>query len=262
MIRLAVFFRDVDRFRVMIEKCADAEFLQNICLKYHYAQEEIPILQKAAERMRSSMLEEAAFEYHILPEKGVCLPDSESKKKMGQELQEKAEQEKAQEKIAEAVITLGSGVDILQEEYTKQGLLSESYMVEVLGSEVLLQSYGAYNQWVADHTDFHVARYFFLGSEEAGDTFCSLHKLPEILGHMGLTVTCNESYCMLPRKSVAFYALLTKDSEVQCQGICVGCGSRDCPNRISRAVLRRLPADMTDRPLTYGYARILGKEFL
>ena len=56
------------------------------------------------------------------------------------------------------------------------------------------------------------------------------------------------------------YAELTKDPFTKCAGICLGCGRRDCPNRMEEKENFPLRfADMTDRPLSYGYARIFSK---
>lgn len=67
---------------------------------------------------------------------------------------------------SEAVITLGKGLDELQEEYSSKGLLSECYMVEALSSELLLLSYSAYNRELEKESGLHVARLHFLWSEE------------------------------------------------------------------------------------------------
>ena len=58
-------------------------------------------------------------------------------------------------------ITLGKGIDALQEKYLQNGFLTESYMIEVLSSELLLESYRAYTEWVVVHRDLHVARLQF-----------------------------------------------------------------------------------------------------
>lgn len=219
-------------FRNIIEQCAEKNFLKGVCRKYHYGREDMELLAKVAGKIRPLMLKQAVWEHRIF-------------------------QSISHEDFSEAVMTLGSDIDMLQEEYLKQGLLSEAYMIEALGSEVLLAGYQAYNRWVADNTALHVARYHFIGSEEKYPPEC----LPELLERLGVPVTCNAAFCMLPKKSVAFIAELTEDKEVQCAGICVGCSSKDCPNRMaSTGGMRAM--DMTDMPMPYGYARIFGKEYL
>ena len=41
-------------------------------------------------------------------------------------------------------ITLGKGIDALQEKYLQNGFLTESYMIEVLSSELLLEAISLY----------------------------------------------------------------------------------------------------------------------
>lgn len=50
----------------------------------------------------------------------------------------------------DVVMSLGSSLDSLQESYHEKEQLSESYMLEVLASELLLMGYGAYNRYVKD----------------------------------------------------------------------------------------------------------------
>lgn len=221
-------------FRHIIKQCADRDFLKGVCRKYHYHGEDIELLTKVAEKMKPLMLRQAVWEHRLF---------------------QKAPYEDYEE-LAEAVMTLGSEIDLLQEDYLRKGLLSEAYMMEALGSELLLCGYQAYNQWVADNTTWHVARYHFIGSEEE----YPIEYLPELLERLGVPVTCNEAFCMLPKKSVAFIAELTQDGQVRCPGICVGCNSKGCPNRMTSAGGRHA-LDMTDRPMPYGYARIFGKEY-
>lgn len=177
-------------------------FLEEVRKKYHYDAEAYESLCSVAEAMLSPIREEACWEHRLY------------------------RAEKGWE--SEVGITLGKGVDILQEQYLSGQLLSESYMVESLASELLLLGYAAYNRYVAEETPYHVARYHFLGSEEG----YPIEGLGALLNRLRLPIVCNEAYCMMPKKSVAFVAELTKEAGVHCRGICVGCHSRNCPNRI------------------------------
>lgn len=226
-------------FEELLENFTGEDFLRKVCGKYHYQNTDNQSLFETAERMLPLIREQACWNYRlfVLPE-GRELPAG---------------------KYAEAAITLGEGLDRLQEEYAGKGLLSECYMVEALASELLLQAYASYNKRMASETPFHVARYHFLGSEEAYPA----NLLPELLRRLEMPVSCNEAFCMIPKKSVAFVAELTEDETVKCPGICVGCkgpAGRSCPNRVEEGLqLSRLIADMTDVPLSYGYSRIFGR---
>lgn len=153
------------------------------------------------------------------------------------------------EKVA---MCLGKGVDLLQESYCNDGLLLESYIVEVLAGEILMCGYNAYNKYIAAHTARHVARYHFPGNE---DSF-PLEILPELLEDLTSKIICNSAFCMQPKKSVVFVSELTQDETVHCEGICAGCTNQSCPNRIKETDpgRKRTP----DVPLTYGYSRIFG----
>lgn len=154
---------------------------------------------------------------------------------------------------AAVCITLGSGMDDLQENYLAEGCLSEGYMAEALASELLLRAYPRWNREVKRLYGEKVRRYHFLGSEPE----LPLSGLPELLAALDVPVTCNAAYCMIPKKSVAFYAELVtaQDGEqIVCEGICMGCGNRACPNRMERPD-RQMHADHV---FTYGYQRIFG----
>ena len=226
--------------------CRDDAFLHSVMKKYHYAKHDYSTMKSVAEQMLPSLEAEAGWQDSDLQE---TFPAGE-------------------QSFLAVGITLGNGIDELQEKYLREGLLTESYMIEVLSSELLLKSYQSYTEWIARHRDFHVARFYFLGSEvsESDDAYAvlqqklQLEQLPELLEKLDMSVTCNEAYCMLPKKSVVFYAQLTKDSSVKCAGICLGCGRRDCPNKMEEKENFPLHfADMTDRPLSYGYQRIFSK---
>ena len=246
-------------FSRVAEKCGKADFLEAVREKAHYSEEDRELFWDVSERILARMESEAMVSAKDLRD------------------------EQGEVYAQEVVMTLGVGVDDLQEDFLKKGQITEAYMVEVLGSEILLQAYAIYNAWVKAQGEYAVKRYHFLGTDayfvrEENEKDSSMHKniagtgntmrtvdgislqletLPEILKRSGLTVTCTEGYCMVPKKSVAFYAELTSDKSQVCEGICMGCGRADCPNRMSAGTNQR-GNRMLDRPLTYGYARILG----
>lgn len=216
-----MFFREIPGFNRIIEECDEEHFLKEVCGKYHYLPEDEPGIKRIAENMKGPMREEAFWQHCI------------SRRKDGLS--------------AGVVMTLGRGVDALQEGCDKAGNLSGSYMIETLSGEILMRAYSAYNSWVAENTPYHVAGYCFPGS----DRDHPVELLAELLKELDAPVSCNEGYCMVPKKSVAFYALLTEEKGVKCRGICEGCERKDCPGRRKEA-----------RPLPYGYARILGKDYV
>ncbi len=199
---MAAFFPEI------LDGFLSPSFLAGTRRKFHYGEEQETELREVAGEMLPRMREEAFWESR-----------------------EHAFQTKADTvRYEDVVMSLGSGLDRLQERYHKEGLLLKSYMLEALAGELLMQGYGAYNDVVRRKTGWHVAEYHFPGN---GEDF-PLEMLPRLLGRLTRQIRCNAAYCMIPQKSVAFIAELTKEEHVQCQGICAGCGNGNCPGRVMR----------------------------
>ncbi len=220
-------------FPELLDEFISTDFLKKVRAKYHFGEEQASLLQSAAEELLPQIRQEAFW--------------------IRQASFNNEWQSKDSDTIYENVaMSLGNGVDLLQESYCEKGLLLESYMVEVLASELLMRAYDAYNRYVIEHTPYHVARYHFPGSEKT----LPLEMLPQLLNGITQKITCNSAFCMQPKKSVLFISELTQDETISCKGICVGCTNTACPNRVEDDNLIR--KRMTDVPLTYGYSRIFG----
>lgn len=223
-------------FEELLAGFLEEDFLKSVQKKFHYGEDQFQALAAVAGEMLPPIQEEAFWEKEI--------HNSHTGQKSSRLTYE------------DVVISLGKGVDELQDGYSDQGMLLESYMVETLASELLMRSYSAYNRWTQADGVWHVARYHFLGSEED----FPLKMLPDLLKNLTDLVSCNRYFYMEPKKSVVFVAELTQDPVVQCEGICVGCKRADCPNKMEEdshsGYLDRFASDM---PLTYGYSRILGR---
>lgn len=234
-------------FENLVECMTEDLFLQEFSRKYHYEESQMTLLKEVSFAMQQNICDDnrtgkAGWENQTIQETHRC----------------------------PVCITLGPGVDALQETYLTTGRLTEAYMVETLGSELLLKSYPQWNEQIAAQGRYRVKRYYFLGSEE----LYPIQALPALLEDLQVPVTCTSAYCMLPKKSVAFYAELAEvkeatgaqDSKAQateavehfCEGICAGCNSINCPNRMEKRHGSAWDTDMTDRPFTYGYQRIFG----
>lgn len=152
-------------------------------------------------------------------------------------------------------ITLGVGIDELQEQCLQQEYIMEGYMLETLASEMLLHSYARWNQNIRNEINRDVKRYHFLGSEPE----YPIEMMPKILAELEAPVRCNTAYCMIPKKSVLFFAELAKPGEKAiCEGICVNCKNVKCPNRMEEAKENEAAGRMPDRPSSYGISVIFG----
>ena len=229
---MAAFFPEV------LEAFLTPDFLEGVRRKFHYGDTKTAAFQAVAQEMLPLMREQAFWDSSAFSLES-CQPE-----------------ESADAVYERVIMSLGGGLDALQEHYSEEGKLSESYMLEVLASELLLKGYGAYNRYVRENRDRYVARYHFLGSEEA----FPLELLPELLEGMAGRIVCNSAFCLIPKKSVVFVSELTQDTKVQCESICVGCHNLQCPNRTEDDSPKgRMLAKMADIPLSYGYSRILGR---
>ncbi len=228
----------MDFFPDLLERFSGNAFLESVCKKYHFGISQEMELQAVAGEMLPLMRREAFWESR---EAGSFYGKQEEITGAGYE---------------DVIMSLGSSLDSLQESYHERGLLSESYMLEALASELLLMGYGAYNSYVNERRDRHVARYHFPGGEEG----FPLEMMPELLKGFQHGLTCNAAFCIIPKKSVVFVAELTKDMQIQCESVCTGCQNIHCPNRIKAdPVKERMMARMADLPLDYGYSRIFGR---
>ncbi len=270
-------------FENLLECMTEDLFLQEFSRKYHYDEGQMALLKEVSFAMQQRIRDDnrtgkAGWE------------DKVTRETFREKLRETIDGPQT-ELLCPACITLGPGVDELQETYLATERLTEGYMVETLGSELLLKSYPQWNEQIAAQGSYRVKRYYFLGSEEQ----YPIRELPTLLEGLRVPVSCTSAYCMLPKKSVAFYARLIRRKEIPaqadevqgneaqtneaqvnegyadklqataaerdehfCEGICAGCNSTNCPNRMEKRHGSAWEADMTDRPFTYGYQRIFG----
>lgn len=176
-------------------------FLTEVCRKYHYKKQDIEQLRGVSQDMVSCLKRKESCVF-LLPEDveeiktDICIP---------------------------VVMTLGEAVDVLQERYRNTNRLLESYMVEHIGSELLMQGYRQFEHFMAEQTPWQVKAYHFPGAEES----YPLKMMPEMLAETGCAnVSCTKGFCLQPKKSVVFFAELSKEC---CAGveICAGCSRRN-----------------------------------
>ena len=175
---MSIFFPDI------LDDFLKLPFLQRVKKKYHFEEHQMDELKAVAGEMLPLIRREAFWEregWHASPTQREAFWErkgwhaSPTRKNA---LQDGPENASVLDKRWEAVvISLGWGVDDLQESYSRKGMLSQCYMLEALAGELLMDSYGAYNRYVQEHTKWHVARYHFPGSEED----FPLEMLPDIL---------------------------------------------------------------------------------
>lgn len=185
--------------------CLTSAFLEDVRERYHYEEKDMEQLRCVASDMVS------------------CLKGQERTYLVPLE-QKREEKSDAGKKTAAVIMTLGANIDMLQERYQRTNRMLESYMVESIGGELLMQGYRQLEEWIKDRMGYHVAAYHFPGSEAE----YPLELMPELLAEAEQDkVTCNAGFCLKPKKSVVFLVELTAEGTGNCAGICDTCSRRD-----------------------------------
>lgn len=237
------------KIRMAVEQSNKDAFIEHVMRKYHFSAEEKSIMMQVYEKVRAHMAPYAAYRVNTRM-RGIPLIDAEQS--------------------VLVAMTLGEGVDHLQEYYEKEHALLESYMVECVANELLLQMYSDFNLGYPKFHRRYVKRYVFVGDDIPLASMQGL--LQEIYGRLPAEigqendVTANEYGVLLPSKSVVFFALLSEDPRQKCQGICLNCGNQECENRMQeqrQIHQRREPEEQQrtvepEQQLNYGYQRIFG----
>lgn len=138
------------------------------------------------------------------------------------------------------LVTLGAGVDELQDICTEEGKLGESYMVECIAMELLGNAYEQSAEKIYSRYGLWIGRFDFLGSTAPIE---EMETLFHILAPQ--EISYNLAYMLTPKKTVAFYTTLTKKRQASYCNQCDACRNTRCAHRRGR--------------LTYGYQQIFGK---
>lgn len=188
--------------------CLTSDFLEGVRERYHYEKKDMEQLGRVASDMVSCL--KGQERTYFVPIDGT----GQEKKGAGNT------------RAAAVIMTLGANIDLLQERYQRTNRMLESYMVESIGGELLMQGYGQLEEWIESRTGYHVAAYHFPGSEAE----YPLEIIPELLSQAGQDrVTCNAGFCLKPKKSVVFLVELAAERTETCAGICGTCSRRgDC----------------------------------
>ena len=122
--------------------------------RYHFPEDEREQLKQLCTRLKDTCSDQISCRFAACPEK--------------------------EDRLA-ASMTLGKGVDELQEKLQKQDMLLESYMVETLAGEALMEAYSRFHAEIHRRTGWFVKQMSFLGSSsepiEQLPTYRFLHHL-------------------------------------------------------------------------------------
>lgn len=158
------------------------------------------------------------------------------------------------------IVTLGSGVDELQNRYVQKERLTEGYMVECISMELLRVAYERAAECIHAHTGKWISGFDFVGDA------IPLSYMEEIFRQLApREVSFNQAYMLSPKKTVVFLSDLCGERKDSYCHICADCSYISCPDRVTedgQSVEKpgRIPRQTEpNRKLTYGYQRIFGK---
>jgi len=127
------------------------------------------------------------------------------------------------EEYAVVFVTLGDGVDALQNVYLERQCLSEAYIIECVSLAVLEKAYGEFVKQLQKKTGKWAEKIDFLG-----DTY-PIEMLPDLYQGFGaMDITYNESLVLLPAKSVAFLLPMSVERHEGACNICIHCRNKKC----------------------------------
>lgn len=165
-----------------------------------------------------------------------------------------------------AIVSLGDKVDALQNEYIDKERLTEAYMMECIGMELLKTAYELTAQKVWEKYGLWMSGFVFLGEkyplELTEDVFRLL--VPE-------NITYNQAYMLTPKKTVVFMTTLHKERKAGYCRVCDTCSNLQCPNRQSEGKIKEQEKEEISAGwssgieqnrvtnLNYGYQKIFGK---
>lgn len=238
------------RIRMSLEQKNFDDFIDTVISKYHFDEDNKKELIKVYEQMQICMSPYAIYKINQRVTGVSAIDDSQT---------------------ALVAMTLGDGIDKLQDRFERSGKLDNAYMLECLSNELLLNMYKEFNN---SYKRFHrrfVAKYHFIGND------IELERIPSLLEDLygkkedadkavfDDSILANEFGVLKPTKSVIFYALLSENPETVCEGICVGCGNPNCENRMreqlnntNKKVEKEKKVVETVATYNYGYQRIFG----
>ncbi len=209
-------------FKHVLDEFLSSAFLEEVSAKFHFGKAHQMELRSVAEEMLPLMYQEAFWErgaYKKLYKKPLTVSDSRGGRKERFRIKEVDGCSGTEWECV--VMSLGKGIDRLQESYSEKELIMQSYMTQALSGEVLMRGYKACARYLKKETGRYVAAYHFPGSEEGFPQ----EMLPDLLKTYAPGISCNSAFCMFPTKSVVFIAELTQDESKRCKSICAGCTS-------------------------------------
>ncbi len=138
-------------------------------------------------------------------------------------------EESPREEIA-VIVTLGAGVDELQNRCQQRERLTETYMAECVGMELLRAAYEQTAERIHESTGKWLSDFAFVGEKVP---FTRMEEIFRLLAPDG--VSYNQAYMLTPKKTAVFLTELCGERKDNYCQICAGCTNLSCRNREGKA---------------------------
>lgn len=167
-------------------------------------------------------------------------------------------------------LTIGKGPDELQDFYESRECISESYIIDCIGLEVMMKAYEKFIKKIQETSGKWAQKIDFFG-----DTY-PITQMRDCMERMEeMDISMNEKFVLSPSKSVAFYLPVNADEKPKkdpCH-ICENCANTQCMFRteakgISKNETKKsgvIPKNIKEADTAkasqvkpYGYTRIFG----
>ena len=241
----------VDKMKERLSLHLQDKQYRDMLSKYHFAESDLGQLRQVG-----ALVEEAAEPVMYYGMFG-----------QGKEVGEEQYDTLGKECLA-VIVTLGGGVDELQSRYTRRERLTESYMIECIGMELLRVAYEQAAERIHAHTGKWISKFDFVGDKVPFDCMEEIFKRlsPEEISY-------NQAYMLTPKKTVVFLTDLCEERKESYCHVCADCSHAACPDRVTgveydteelRTGCDIVEADAefhdigTKRNFTYGYQQIFG----
>ena len=213
------------RERLQIQ-LADAQY-REICMRYHFREEDLDTVRRIGSLTEQSA--EPVFYYDIF---GECGEAGDT---------------------AAVIVTLGNGVDMLQDGYTERERLTDAYMVECIGMELLKEAYGQAAERIHVHTGRWISGFSFVGDAVP---FPYMERIFDRLAPDA--VSFNQAYMLTPKKTVVFLTELCTERRNSYCHVCADCSYLACPCRTEHT--RKQPGQQDKKVKTERIKRYAGDQ--
>lgn len=225
---------------------------RDMAARYHFAEHDLEQLKKVGALAKEAA--EPVMYYGVFMQ--------------GAEVGEEQHDALGKERMA-VIVTLGIGVDELQNRYIRRERLTESYMIECIGMELLRAAYEQAAERIHAHTGKWISDFEFVGDKVPFDCMEVIFKRLSPKG-----ISYNQAYMLTPKKTVVFLTDLCEERRESYCRICADCSHTECPDRMAdnghnpeelwtgRSSVEsdvEVHGEGTNQNLTYGYQRIFGK---